>query len=158
MGTSPIPHFAKSPKHETPPMLINEISRLFAAKMRETENEMQQESVRLIIISLIHQEGVTQLDLVHRTHLSPPTVSITLKKLEAAGYISRTVDTQDQRAVRVFLTEKGRQLNEASLKSIKALDAILMQGLSADETETLLNLLRRMRDNILDEFESEGEN
>lgn len=157
MEAHPIPHIKKHPKHETPPMLINEISRLFGAKMREHENEMQQESVRLIIISLVHQDGVTQLDLVHRTHLSPPTVSVTLKRLEAAGYISRTVDMQDQRAVRVYLTEKGKQLNQAALKNIKAVDAILMQNISAEESEILVKLLRRMRDNILDEFVPEGE-
>ena len=158
MGTALIRPFNRKPKHETPPMVINEISRLFSAKMRETDNEMHQESVRLIIISLIHQEGVTQLDLVRRTHLSPPTVSVTLKRLENSGYISRIADTQDQRAVRVYLTDKGRQLNDTSLNNIKAVDAILMQNISPEESELLLNLLRRMRDNLLNEFASEGEN
>ncbi len=157
MGKTPIRPFHKKPEHENPPMVINEISRLFAAKMRETDSEMQQESVRLIIICLVHGDGVTQLDLVHRTHLSPPTVSITLKKLEAAGYISRTTDTRDQRAVRVYLTDKGRQLNETSRNNLKAVDAILMKDITDEESRLLLSLLRRMRDNLLDQFVSEGE-
>ena len=150
-------YFKKPPEHETPPMLINEISRLFAAKMRENEGEMQQESVRLIIISLAHQQGVTQLELVRRTHLSPPTVSVTLKRLEALGYISRVTDSIDQRAVRVYLTEKGEQMNMTSLQNVKRIDSILMKDITEQEKEILLGLLRRMRHNILEEFHTEGD-
>lgn len=142
---------------ETPPMLINEISRLFASIMREHENEMIQESVRLIIISLSIKDNVTQLDLVHRTHLSPPTVSLTLKRLEKAGYVSRITDTTDQRAVRVHLTEKGRKLNRDSLKNIHNTDKIMMRGISDEESELLIPILRRMRDNMLEGLAAEGE-
>ncbi len=157
MGKETVPYFKKPPEHETPPMIINEISRLFAAKMRECESEMQQESVRLIIISLAHEQGVTQLDLVRRTHLSPPTVSITLKRLEALGYISRITDHLDQRAVRVYLTEKGQQMNLTSFQTAKNVDSILMKDITKEEKEILLELLRRMRQNILNDLGVEGE-
>ncbi|MBQ9079843.1 MAG: winged helix-turn-helix transcriptional regulator [Clostridia bacterium] len=144
------PHCGGKPEH--PSRVINEISRLFAAKMRESENEMTQESVRLIIIHLAHEDGVTQLDLVQKTHLSPPTVSLTVKKLEKLGYISRVPDTVDQRAVRVFLTEKGRELDNASRSAIDDINKILTQNISPEEIEILLPLLRRMRDNLLNDL------
>jgi len=157
MDKEAVPYFKKSPEHETPPMIINEISRLFAAKMRECESEMQQESIRLIIISLAHRQGVTQLDIVKKTHLSPPTVSVTLKRLEEQGYISRVTDAVDQRAVRVYLTEKGQQMNLDSLRHAQMVDSILMKNITEEEKELLLGLLRRMRSNILNDFGIEGE-
>lgn len=157
MDKEAVPYFKKPTEHETPPMIINEISRLFAAKMRECESEMQQESVRLIIISLAHRQGVTQLDIVKKTHLSPPTVSITLKRLEEQGYISRVTDAVDQRAVRVYLTEKGHQMNLDSLHHAQKVDSILMKDITENEKELLLELLRHMRSNILNDFGIEGE-
>lgn len=157
MDKEALPYFKKPSEHETPPMIINEISRLFAAKMRECESEMQRESVRLIIISLAHRQGVTQLDIVKKTHLSPPTVSITLKRLEEQGYISRVTDAVDQRAVRVYLTEKGQQMNLDSLHHAQKVDSILMKDITENEKELLLGLLRRMRSNILNDFGIEGE-
>lgn len=153
----PIPPPRGARRAEPPSRIINEISRLFAAKMRESESEMTQESVRLIIICLSHGDGITQLELVKKTHLSPPTVSITVKRLESLGYISRVADSDDGRAVRVYLTDKGRQLDNSARDAIHNINNILMQGFTPDETELLTQLLGRMRDNLLSHLMSEGE-
>jgi len=150
----PLPEGVK----ESPPMLINEISHLFRAKMRESDNEMQQESTRLIIINLARKDGVTQLDLVKLTHLRPPTVSVALGKLEKLGYITRSTDRVDMRAVRVFLTEKGRELDRNTIKRILAADEILMKGITQEESRVLTSLLAKMRDNILDALSIAEEN
>lgn len=153
----PMPPPHKTRRAEPPSRIINEISRLFAAKMRENENEMTQESVRLIIICLAHGDGITQLDLVKKTHLSPPTVSITVKKLEKLGYISRLTDQEDGRAVRVYLTDKGRELDNSALDAIRNINNILMQGITPEQAEILTRLLGHMRDNLLHHLKSEGE-
>ena len=151
----PLPH--TNGRKEPPSRIIKEISRLFAAQMRESESEMTQESVRLIIICLAHGDGITQLDLVKKTHLSPPTVSITVKKLEDLGYISRVSDAEDGRAVRVYLTDKGRQLDNSTRDAVHNVNNILMQGITPEEAEILTRLLGHMRDNLLDHLKSEGE-
>lgn len=142
---------------EPPQMLINQISRLFAAMMRESDIEMSQESVRYIIINLARQDGVTQLDLVNKTHMKPPTVSLTLKRLESDGYVRRQQDLEDNRAVRVFLTEKGRNLLNNSFERLQAAEQVLMRGISPAEKEILITILTKMRDNMLDEMRK-GEN
>ena len=153
----PMPPPHKEGRTEPPSRIINEISRLFATKMRESESEMMQESVRLIIICLAHGDGITQLDLVKKTHLSPPTVSITVKKLENMGYISKVSDAEDQRAVRVYLTDKGRQLDNSARNAVHNINNILMQGITPEQTELLTQLLGHMRDNLLEHLTSEGE-
>lgn len=143
----------------TPPMLVNEISRLFQEFMRRTRVEplQAQNSCRMLLRSLGHMEGCTQLDLVRATHLKPPTVSVTLKKLEENGFVDRKTDEHDLRAIRVFLTDKGRELNEASFARCKEADAIFMQGITEEETEVLIRVLTKMRGNMLKKFESEPE-
>lgn len=142
---------------ESPPMVIHDISRLYAAKMRQNESEMQQFSVRNFIKNLSFEDGLTQLELSKRTHLSTPTISVTAKRLEKLGYITRVADSNDMRALRVFLTDRGRELVESSRRASIEADNILMQGFTAEESETLLSLLNRMRTNIERHLELEGE-
>ena len=141
----------------TPPMMVNEISRLFSDWMRRTRvDPMQaQQSCRMLLRSLGHMEGCTQLDLVRETHLKPPTVSVTLKKLEENGYVERKTDENDLRAVRVTLTDKGRAFNESSMSRCKMADEIFMQGITDEEKEILLRTLTKMRNNMLEKLESE---
>ena len=137
----------------TPPMVVNEISRLFHAQMKNYDlgGVMSQDSARLIMRELIHEDGVSQLQLTRLTHLKAPTVSVTLKKMEDEGLVERLQDETDQRVVRVRLTEKGREHNRGVFARLKALDAVLMEGFDEEETRILLGFLMRMRDNILPE-------
>jgi DNA-binding MarR family transcriptional regulator len=89
---------------------------------------------------------------VHQTHLKPPTVSVTLKRLEDEGLVRRAQDTGDMRVVRVFLSEAGRAHNKSVRERLKCIDATLMEGFSEAETACLLQFLERMRDNILPDY------
>ena len=116
---------------ESPPMLINEISHLCRAKMRAVNSQMSQEST--------------------------PTVSVTLGRLEKLGYITQAPDQGDQRAVRVYLTEKGRELDRTTLERIREIDEILMKGITPDESLQLMALLNKIRHNILQDLGITGE-
>lgn len=141
----------------TVPMLVNEIARLFDERMCRTTTEplQNQTSCRLLLRHLAHMEGCTQLDLVKVTHLKPPTVSVTLKKLEDNGFVRRESDENDLRAIRVHLTEKGKALDRATLSRLKEGDDILMEGITAEEQEYLRKVLTKMRNNMLQRLESE---
>lgn len=134
-----------------PPMLVNEIARLFNARMRmyDLEGVMSQDSARLIMRALIRGDGCSQLELVKQTHLKAPTVSVTLRRMEEEGLVERRQNELDMRAVRVFLTEKGKAHNREIRERLNALDEELMKGFDEDEVESLRQMLERMRDNIL---------
>jgi len=135
----------------TPPMLVNEIARLFHARMRQYDlvGVMSQDSARLIMRALSREDGVSQLHLTGVTHLKAPTVSVTLKKMEEEGLVRREQDKIDLRMTRVYLTERGKAHNRGVWERLQELDATLMKNFSAEETEQMRKLLERMRDNIL---------
>lgn len=143
----------------TVPMVVNEISRLFDERMRRTTTEplQTQNSCRILLRHLSHMEGCTQLDLVRVTLLKPPTVSVTLKKLEQSGYVRRETDATDLRAIRVYLTERGKALHTSTITRLRESDAILMEGITEEEQAVLLQLLTKMRDNMLSTLECEQE-
>ena len=144
----------RPPHPQTPPMLVNEISRLFHAKMRTNDPSgvLTQESARLIMRELCHADGCSQLDLVHQTHLKAPTVSVTLKRMEEEELVRRETDENDMRVTRVFLSEKGREHNRKVWERIRGIDTQLMQGFSEEEIRQLMLFLERMRDNILPDY------
>ena len=144
---------------DTPVKLCNDISRLFRATMREHRDEhsvMSQPGARLILSFLAIGDGTTQLELVRATLLKPPSVSLILKKMEEEGLVRRETDPHDMRAVRVYLTDKGRALDEASIALIKQIDKKALRGITPDEQEQLMSLLSRIRANMLECEEAEN--
>lgn len=139
--------------NDTPVKLCNEISRLFHARLRNEasmDGVMSQPGARLVLSFLAIGDGINQLELVKATHLSAPTVSVILRKMEEDGLVERVNDENDMRSVRVYLTERGKALDEENIRHIKSLDAIGTTGISADEYDTLMHLLKKIRDNIAD--------
>ena len=135
----------------TAPMLINQISRMFDERMRAVMpagHPLTQNSCRFIMGNLIHHDGMSQQELVNSTNMKAPTISVALRNLEEEGMVRREPDPSDLRSVRVYLTEKGRVVDEAFREKLRQTDRLLMQGFSAEEEETLIRLLLAVRENI----------
>ncbi|MBQ8140505.1 MAG: winged helix-turn-helix transcriptional regulator [Clostridia bacterium] len=136
----------------TPVKMCNEISHLFHSTVRElneSDYAAAQRGTRMVISFLAIGDGVTQLDLVNATHLKAPTVSVILKKLEDDGIVERQRDKTDLRILRVYLTDKGRELDRKNIEKIKQADAIALEGLSGEECAEMMRLLGKIRDNLL---------
>ena len=146
------------PPHETPPMIINDISHLFHGKMRSTETEgiLSQHGARMILGALFREGGLRQIDLVRITHMKAPSVSVIVKKMAAEGLLTHEVQISDLRAVRLHLTEKGRLAHEGTRKMLRSTDEIMMNGFTPEETEQLKALLCRVRENLLSDLDSNG--
>ncbi len=141
-----------------PMMLIHEIGRLMGDKIREKGEAppVGQRSGRLIMMELSHMDGRTQLDLVKATHLKAPTISVALQKLESDGYVMREPDEHDMRAMRVYLTEKGRALEDSLRKRIFEEETAATSVLTERECDILCNLLGKIKNNLLSNEEKEN--
>ena len=140
---------------KSPMMLISEIARLMGDKIREKgdDNPIQQKSGRLLLMELAKKDGRTQLDLVNATHLKAPTISVALQKMEKDGYVTRRPDEYDLRATRVFLTEKGRELDNKIRKRVTEEETLAMVNLTEAECETLMKLLGKIKQNLMNDKE-----
>ena len=75
--------------------------------------------------------------------LTAPTVSVGVRRLEAAGLLDRRPDPRDGRAIRLFLTERGQALQEQAHAFRREKMRRILAGLTAEESDTLLTLLER---------------
>jgi len=97
---------------------------------------------------LWERDGLTQRELAQRTGMQEPTAVIALRGMEAAGWIRREPDAQDRRKVAIYLTQAGIALREKLLPEAQAVLEEAMAGMTAEERQTLLALLRRARTNL----------
>ena len=75
--------------------------------------------------------------------LTAPTVSVSVRRLEAAGLLERRPDPQDGRAIQLFLTAQGQALHERAHAFRRAKMQRLLAGLTTAESATLLALLEK---------------
>ncbi len=66
----------------------------------------------LVFLVLWEEDGLRVSDLGERLFLDSGTLTPLLKKLEEKGFITRKRDEDDERVVKVFLTDEGHALRK----------------------------------------------
>lgn len=90
----------------------------------------------LAIAALSSKDGQKVSELGEKLFLESNTLTPLIKRLEAAGLVSRVRDSQDERVVRVTLTPQGRALADEALQCVP--DEILRAtGMSGDDLNRL---------------------
>ena len=69
----------------------------------------------LVFLVLWEKDNLTVKTLGERLFLDSGTITPLVKRLEARGLLRRERDKQDERQVRIHLTEEGRALREKAL-------------------------------------------
>ncbi|MGV3510411.1 MAG: MarR family winged helix-turn-helix transcriptional regulator [Novosphingobium sp.] len=102
----------------------------------------------LALVALSSKDGQTVSELGERLYLESNTLTPLIKRLEAAGLVTRTRDKQDERVVRLGLTEAGTILASTALGCVPAevlkatrMDAAALEALN-DSLSTLGTALR----------------
>ncbi len=82
-------------------------------------------------------------EIAEAMKLSTPTVSISVRQLEKSGLIARKPNPEDGRAVQLFLTQKGKEIHLRAHNFHRKKFEILLNGLTPEERELLVNLLEQ---------------
>jgi len=102
----------------------------------------------MTLLQLWIEEGLPQTQLAASMRVEPPTATKMLQRMEQAGFIERRPDLEDARVSRVYLTERGRSLEQPVLEVWKELEAQTVAGLSATEQALLYRLLLQVSSNL----------
>ncbi len=69
-----------------------------------------------ILKSLLEEDGTTLKEIGNRTLIDSSSMTVLVDKLEKDKLVERKLDAQDRRAIRIFITESGRELAEEVLE------------------------------------------
>jgi DNA-binding MarR family transcriptional regulator len=95
------------------------------------------------------EEGLSIGEMASRLAVEVPTVVKTVQRMEAAGVVRREPDPADRRSSRIVLTEHGRSLEPIVREALEQVTATATGGLTQAEKEQLVDLLERVRRNLL---------
>jgi DNA-binding MarR family transcriptional regulator len=111
----------------------------------------------LLLLQLWDRDGCTQTELVERLGLDPSTVTKMLQRMERDGWLTRARSGDDGRASVVTLTDAGRDLRGQVTALWRRLERETVAGLTPDEREQLLALLRKVEGGLRASGEPEPE-
>ncbi len=107
----------------------------------------------LFLLSL--SEGLYQTQIANILGKDRPNITRMIDILETSGFIRREKDANNRRILKVFLTEKGLE-KVASVKPLKErMNNTQYKGINDEELQLLVRLLRRVRENIVEEYKLE---
>ncbi len=82
-------------------------------------------------------------DIAAGLHVTPPTVSVGIRRLVEDGWLEQSNDPDDRRARPIFLTEKGTEWVAHFREHRTQMLRRFLSGLDNDEQEQLICLLER---------------
>lgn len=110
-----------------------------------------------VILALAENGGLTAGVLAMRLGVKAPTMTRTIGRLEAQGFVERRPDDGDGRLTVVHLTETGRQSVDLIALACRTSEAQAVTGLSDKEIRTLFKLLRAVDSNLKTDGDTDGE-
>ena len=123
-------------------MLISCIMRSHIERIRHSlESYGVQKTYGPILKELSISEGMTQTELAELMRITAPSMSVNLQKMENSGFLTRRTDDADLRHIRLFLTDKGRDVAKKADREIALSEDALVNMLSQDEHRELRRLL-----------------
>lgn len=102
------------------------------------------------LFGLYNKDGLSQQALADRAGADKAAATRALSRLEADGFITRRRDDCDRRITRVFLSQKGRDIQTKLVAAGEVSIAELNSYLDADQTEQFRSLLETACGPILD--------
>jgi len=105
--------------------------------------ELGLEVKELFVLSEI-DEHPHPAELALRLSMPKPTVTVYLKRLEAAGFVRREIDSADLRRHRLLVTAAGRRIMTRGQALLSEAFGARLARLSAPEQVELASLLAKM--------------
>ncbi len=139
---------------------VNHLLRHLVDKFRSAD-KLSHARMRLLIRLEVNDrlkvdEGILPSELSRWLGVSRNTVSALLNGLEEQGLITRQPHPTDRRRVEIHITEAGReQVREYAPPMGAFLDGIF-KSLTPEERDTLLGLLEKLQETLLEQAEAMG--
>ena len=144
-----------SDKHDKALKLLVEMSKrtdrmhrkLFEKHAADTFGIHRSQHMTLMYIS--RNENASQKQIAEEFKISAAAVAVTLKKLEAGGFIVRSTAEHDNRQNFINITEKGKQVVEETRRLFTAIDYAMFDSMTDEELKFLMACSEKMYQNLV---------
>jgi len=102
-----------------------------------------------ILFTLDKSGSLSQRELADKVGITPPSMTVALRKMEEKGYISRKHDENDQRIFRIEIQEPGRRCAALVKQAMLQVEETLFKDFANEEKLLLRRLLLQMHSNLM---------
>lgn len=101
-----------------------------------------------VLCVIAREDGLTQSEIAERLSVQGATVTNMLQRLEEAGLVIRRRDPEDNRLVRVYLTEAGLEKELSLNAQLGSMQELFFKGIGETERAVLRRQLQQIIENI----------
>ncbi len=101
-----------------------------------------------LMLALSLEDGQTPGALALEIGVRPPTITKTISRLQAQGFLDKRASETDARLAHIFLTDTGREAIVSIEKSIRKTEKRGLEGLDKKDQKLLSKMLRRIEKNL----------
>ncbi len=138
------------------PLVGGLIQHIAHSMFKETNRDLQQYNLTGVQANILiylyfnqHKGDIYQKDIEKHLHLTNPTVTGVVKRLEHKELISRHGCKEDGRYKCHILTDEGKKCAQHAVEYMRnEKEKQILNGFSVDETEFLKRLLTRILENL----------
>jgi len=94
------------------------------------------------------EDGLTQRELSQRVGTMEPTTLVAIKAMVESGLVERRRNAADGRKINIFLTQKGAALRDEGIPKAMEVNARAVEDISDKDQLKLLEILKKIQDNI----------
>lgn len=130
-------------------LLMNQVMHLYIQRSMQLFRDLKvHPGAGGMLWVLRKNNGMIQKDMAKKLGITPPSMTVMIKKLEGEGYIVKKQDEKDQRITRIFITEKGEEIAYHMESVLKMLEKEAFANMSEEEIMLLRRLLLQMKENL----------
>ena len=131
--------------------LVHDVARLYGRRFDRNGRRLGLTRAQCRTLGyLARNEGINQAGLADLLEIRPMTLVRQIDRMQEAGWIERRPDPTDRRARRLFLTDKARPVLGRIWDVATETQDQVLAALSPDESEHLIDLLRRVHGALAD--------
>ena len=129
--------------------LVREVNRLHFTIFHQTLSQFGLGKGQPPILKhLSLNDGCKQSEIARMEHLTAATITVMLQTMEKNGLIERRNDESDLRIMRVYITQKGREVQKQCDEAIEELEKKIYEAFTDEEIECFKRLLAKKRDSL----------
>jgi DNA-binding MarR family transcriptional regulator len=101
-----------------------------------------------LMLALAQEDGQTPSALAAAVGVRPPTMTKTISRLQAQGFVTKMDSSQDARQAHIFLTEAGREAILGIEKAVRKTEKRALDGFDKKDRRSLTKYLKRIEANL----------
>lgn len=98
----------------------------------------------MFLIQLYRGDGISQEELAEKLNIDKGTTARAVKKLEEKGLLIRSIDEEDKRAYKIYVTDSGVEIKDKIFSVVKGWEKNLTSNLTSEEKGNIIKLLEKI--------------